>query len=119
MSITSDLELLKKKANVATVSKQQQEKPSVFFQATVIYKSLHEKRNILDKPFYISTQYVSPEIFLTEVEVTQFMPYFVKRLITDKIIGEDAVLPDKTINFDICSCGAAPLKLTQMIRNDD
>ena len=63
--------------------------------------------------------FVSPEIFMTENEAIQFIPFFIKRLIEEGKIKDDIVLPDKSINQKLAICGISSLTLTQMERTDE
>ena len=62
-------------------------------------------------PFY------SKEVFVSQQEATNFLPYFVKRLIADAKLPQEVINEDKSINEDIVKLGIAPLTIT-MIEKD-
>lgn len=63
--------------------------------------------------------YYSQEIFATEVEVANFLPYFVKRLVDEGKIGSEVFKPDGSIDDTICKCAMAPLSITQLEKVDE
>lgn len=110
---------LNKRASAASVGRKTTEKfQPELWQVTVVYKKLCDKRNFLDKPFYINIQYVSPEVFMSRTEAEQFAPYFIKKLVDDKVIGDEVILEDKSVDMSLATIGVAKLMLTKMERQD-
>jgi hypothetical protein len=110
-------ELNKKAMKMASVDKKKMT-PTSLYQCVVFYKELVPKRNFLDKPFYVEKMYPSPEVFLNERDVQLFVPYFVKRLIEQELIGQEVVLPDKSIDQELVIISSSKLMVTQMEKVD-
>lgn len=110
---------LGKKANAAFVSKHKKPPSFDLFQISLVYKKLYPKRNFIDKPFYVSIQYVSPEVFMSSQDAEKFVPFFIKRLMEDKTIGEEVLMEDRSVNLDLLSVGITKLKLSKIQAVDE
>jgi hypothetical protein len=116
--LTDELGALSKRALVAKVDSNQTKVPK-FYQVSIIYKKLYPRRNFIDKPFYVGIQYVSPEIFLTELDAEKFVPYFVKRLISEEKIGTEVIQSDNSLDLNLVTPGIAPLMVSMIESNEE
>lgn len=117
--LTRDIDSLNKRAKQSTVGpKTNPGTPPKFYQCVVFYRQLQEKRNFLDRPFYVEKQYPSPEIFMDQKDMAIFAPYFVKRLIDSGLIGQEVVRPDKSVDDQLVIVQGATLTPTQMEKVD-